>query len=251
MTDQTREPESPAEGVSWDGVKAGSPVAADTATKPIPALAVCSAQTDVPVHTLPDAANLSQWVAEHGPVLYRYAYRLTGSTADAEDLTQQTFLLGYRKLTQLRDPAGARPWLMAILRREYLRSAMKSATERRLVVPLNVDTLPAELVDRWEVDEEALQNAINGLADVYKLVVLSFYFEDLSYREIAEQLDLPVGTVMSRLSRAKAQLRSRLFERELQAVSERGVSERGVADCGVPDCGATEWPPSGRPAGES
>jgi RNA polymerase sigma-70 factor (ECF subfamily) len=190
-------------------------------------------------------------VAEHGPVLYRYAYRLTGSTADAEDLTQQTFLLGYRKLTQLRDPAGARPWLMAILRREYLRSAMKSATERRLVVPLNVDTLPAELVDRWEVDEEALQNAINGLADVYKLVVLSFYFEDLSYREIAEQLDLPVGTVMSRLSRAKAQLRSRLFERELQAVSERGVSERGVADCGVPDCGATEWPPSGRPAGES
>jgi RNA polymerase sigma-70 factor (ECF subfamily) len=189
--------------------------------------------------------DLTVLVNEHAPVLYRYAYRLTGSAADAEDLTQQTFLLGYRKLAQLRDAAGARSWLMAILRREFLRTAIKRSVERRLVVPLDVDSLPAELTERWEIDEEALQNAIDHLPDAYKLVVLSFYFEDRSYREIAEQLDLPVGTVMSRLSRAKAQLRSRLFEREFQ------TADRNITDRSVTDRSATEWPASQRPEGET
>ena len=54
-------------------------------------------------------------------------------------------------------------------------------------MPLDVESLPAELTERWEIDGEALQNAIDHLPDAYKLVVLSFYFEDRSYREIAEQ----------------------------------------------------------------
>ena len=66
----------------------------------------------------PDVAAL---VAEHGAVLYRYAYRLSGSSADAEDLTQQVFLTAIQKLDQLREPSAARAWLCAVLRRAYLR----------------------------------------------------------------------------------------------------------------------------------
>ncbi len=143
---------------------------------------------------------------------------------------------------------------MAILRREYLRTAIKHSVERRLVVPLDVESLPAELTERWEIDGEALQNAIDHLPDAYKLVVLSFYFEDRSYREIAKQLDLPVGTVMSRLSRAKAQLRSRLFEREFQTVNRnlvaQSITDRSITDHRN-DRGATEWPAPGRAEGES
>jgi RNA polymerase sigma-70 factor (ECF subfamily) len=63
-----------------------------------------------------------------------------------------------------------------------------------------------------ELDEEELQLALNDLPETYRAPVLLFYFEDLSYREIAELLDVPIGTVMSRLSRGKEFLRSRLTE---------------------------------------
>jgi RNA polymerase sigma-70 factor (ECF subfamily) len=62
------------------------------------------------------------------------------------------------------------------------------------------------------VDKEALQAAINGLPDEFKLVVVMFYFEQRSYKEIAEQLRIPIGTVMSRLTRAKSRLRACLLE---------------------------------------
>ena len=78
----------------------------------------------------------------------------------------------------------------------------------------DIETLPDEVVDSLVVDRESLQAAIDDLPEAFKLVVLAFYFEDLSYREIAERLDLPVGTVMSRLSRGKNLLRSRLLESE-------------------------------------
>src|SRR6516225_4025132 len=66
--------------------------------------------------------DLPRLVADHAEVLYRYAFRLTGSVADAEDLTQQTFLIAHQKLSQVREPAGARGWLFAVLRRVYLKS---------------------------------------------------------------------------------------------------------------------------------
>ena len=65
-----------------------------------------------------------------------------------------------------------------------------------------------------EIDRDGLQAALNRLPDVFRLAVVMFYFEERSYREIAEELDLPIGTVMSRLARAKDQLRSMLCEPE-------------------------------------
>jgi RNA polymerase sigma-70 factor (ECF subfamily) len=172
--------------------------------------------------------DLPRLVADHAGVLYGYAYRLTGSVADAEDLTQQTFLIAHQKLSQLRDAACARGWLFAVLRRVYLKSQQKTRRLPMAGAVLDIETIPDEIVADLIVDRELLQAAINELPDAYKLVVLSFYFENLSYREIAEQFDLPVGTVMSRLSRAKNQIRSRLLEAECVAVPGAGPA------CDVP-----------------
>jgi RNA polymerase sigma-70 factor (ECF subfamily) len=167
-----------------------------------------------------DVAHL---VAEHADALYRYAFRLTGAVADAEDLTQQTFLIAHRKIDQLRDAASARVWLMTVMRRTYCRAQLRTRSEREKTVPLDADCLPADDVSRhWQIDRQALQAAIDELPDEFKLVLLSFYFEGFSYREIAEQFELPIGTVMSRLARAKSHLRSRLFETELASPPRGG-----------------------------
>lgn len=164
--------------------------------------------------------DLPRLVADHADVLYRYAYRLSGSAADAEDLTQQTFLIAHQKLLQLRAAAGARGWLCTVLRNAYLRSQKNG---RRLPLAggaFDIENVPDGVVDTLVVDREVLQTALDELPDGYKLVVLCFYFEDLSYREIAERLELPVGTVMSRLSRAKNLLRTRLLEPECAVATE-------------------------------
>ncbi|HWA97204.1 MAG TPA: sigma-70 family RNA polymerase sigma factor [Pirellulales bacterium] len=163
--------------------------------------------------------------AHHGDV-YRYALRLSGSTSDAEDLAQQTFLAAQLKLHQLRDPRSARSWLLTILRHCYLKSCCRQRPIPAAAMQLEIDSLPAELPDAnlfetLGVDREQLQAALDELAPEFKIVVLMFYFEEQSYREIAEQLRLPIGTVMSRLSRAKTRLRDRL------ASADKGLALAG------------------------
>lgn len=157
------------------------------------------------------AMTVVQLVAAYHERLYRYAYRLSGSAADAEDLVQQVFLIAHQKLDQLRDASCVSGWLHTVLRNCYLKGCRKSLGLP--VSELDVNTLPAEAPSQ-PIDEEALQNALSTLDPEFKVVVLMFYFEDKSYREIADQLGIPLGTVMSRLSRAKAHLRDRLASRE-------------------------------------
>ncbi|HEV3343807.1 MAG TPA: sigma-70 family RNA polymerase sigma factor [Pirellulales bacterium] len=159
-------------------------------------------------------AEIGQLVADHHTAVYRYAFRLSGTACDAEDLTQQTFLAAHVHLAQLRQPENARAWLFTILRHSYTKMRSK-----RLAVPatqfdINLDAFPEDVPEDLPIDQERLQQAINDLPDEFKLVLLLFYFEECSYREIAERLSLPVGTVMSRLARAKARLRTKLFEPE-------------------------------------
>lgn len=154
--------------------------------------------------------GLVQLVAEHHEALYRYAYRLTGSPADAEDLTQQVFLVASQKLDQVRSAECIRSWLYAVLRNGYLRGKRRPIPLAASSLAIDLERLPEQvLLD--EIDREQLQQAIDELPDEFKLVVLMFYFEDCSYREIAARLELPIGTVMSRLSRAKGHLRRRLL----------------------------------------
>ncbi len=155
-------------------------------------------------HTL----TVEMLVTEYYEAVYRFAYRLSGSTVDADDLTQQSFLVACRKLEGLRDPERARSWLFTIVRNLYLKS-------RRPVDQVMTSLSDAaEPAADWDwgsaIDSERLQQALNALPETYRTPLLLYYFEDLPYREIAEILNTPIGTVMSRLSRGKEFLRTTL-----------------------------------------
>ncbi len=157
-----------------------------------------------------EGIDLPSVVKEHHAVVYRYAYRLCDCAAEAEDLTQQTFLIAHQKLHQLRAAAAARAWLLAVVRSCFLKSIRKP----RPTPTADIDLLVNEAADSGSpldaIDREELVAALDELPDEFRLVLLMFYFEELSYQQIAEQLTVPIGTVMSRLSRAKENLRRRL-----------------------------------------
>jgi RNA polymerase sigma-70 factor (ECF subfamily) len=154
--------------------------------------------------------GITHLVDEHYQSLYRYAYRLSGAAADAEDLTQEAFCKAQAQLGSLRDPDRAKPWLFSILRNAYLHRARSDRAHKQVSLDA-VGDLPGDgPADVPEVDPERLQLALNELPEGFRTPVILFYFEDMSYRDIAEQMDLPIGTVMSRLARAKTHLRERL-----------------------------------------
>jgi RNA polymerase sigma-70 factor (ECF subfamily) len=153
--------------------------------------------------------TIDELIRQYHSLLYRYAYRLAGSAADAEDLTQQTYLIAHENLHQLREASAAKSWLCSILRRAFLRQ--EKLRRRLATVPLDQQTEPweesaASLVD----EEEALQRALGEMPEDFRSAVILFYFQELSYKEIAEVLEVPMGTVMSRLSRGRALLKAGL-----------------------------------------
>lgn len=162
----------------------------------------------------PVAMDIARLVDEHHPMVYRYAYRLTGSAADAEDLTQQVFLTAQKKLEQLRNVESVRSWLFTILRNYFLKECQKRRPVPAESLQLDMNTIPEEIPDQTHVDRERLQQALDELPEKFRIVVAMFYYEGCSYREIADRLDLPIGTVMSRLARAKGHLRSKLLRTE-------------------------------------
>ena len=158
------------------------------------------------------ARIVGEWVEEHASLVYRFAYRLCGSAADAEDLAQQAFLTAQRKLDQLRDHSKARGWLLTIVRNSYLKSLRRT---QKFVAFESCDGFADPSHDHWErpIDGEELQVALKEMTEEFRTPVILFYFEEMSYKEIATHLDVPVGTVMSRLSRGKSYLRQQLVAR--------------------------------------
>jgi RNA polymerase sigma-70 factor (ECF subfamily) len=151
--------------------------------------------------------DIAELIREYHASLYRYAFRLTGSVPDAEDLTQQTFLVAQGKLHQVRDASKVRGWLYAVLRSCFLKSRRKNMPLTATQAELSVDQIPQQVAAEDDVDRQRLQLAIDELPDEYRLVLLMFYFEDYSYKQIAAELEIPIGTVMSRLARAKGRMR--------------------------------------------
>jgi RNA polymerase sigma-70 factor (ECF subfamily) len=146
--------------------------------------------------------------------LYRFGLSLSRSQSDAFDLTQQTFYLWASKGDQLRDPSKVKTWLFTTLYREFL--GQKRRADRFVETGEN-DTLlaePAQIAPSVvnEIDAVIVQKALQQLDERYRAPLSLFYLEEHSYREIAEILDLPIGTVMSRISRGKAELRKSLAD---------------------------------------
>jgi len=114
----------------------------------------------------------------------------------------------------LRDPDKVRAWLFMIVRNLYRRRIRDRVTRGEFALEVLADPIDQKQDSDKRVeqalDSESLQQVLNELPEEFRSVLLLFYFRELSYREIAEQLDVPIGTVMSRLSRGKKQLRERI-----------------------------------------
>lgn len=149
-------------------------------------------------------------IEEHSALLYRYAYRLTGDADDAEDLVQQTFLLAHQRGHQLREAAAARGWLISIVRNVFLKSIRHRNRGRSLDDIQEPQANDATL--DGPIQSELLQQALMEMAEEFRSPLVLYYFEEFSYQEIASHMGVPIGTVMSRLSRGKAYLKKRLTE---------------------------------------
>jgi RNA polymerase sigma-70 factor (ECF subfamily) len=155
----------------------------------------------------------------HLDALYRVALRLTGDPARAEDLVQDTMLKAYRSWRQYRPGTNAKGWLLTILRNTFINAYRRGKLEP---VAMDLEAIePHALYRAVEsadpegsffgrlVDEKVLE-AVDALPPDFREVLVLSDMEGMRYAEIAETLQVPVGTVMSRLSRGRAQLRELL-----------------------------------------
>jgi RNA polymerase sigma factor (sigma-70 family) len=151
-------------------------------------------------------ALVSRW---HAP-LWSFIRRAAGDDAVAEDILQDAWLRIVRGLGRLSDPSRLAPWLFAIARRAVI-DHIRRRSSRPPAVELEEETHPTEepSTDQWE-EIELVQDAVADLAPADRETVALFYLQELDLREIAEVLGIPVGTVKSRLHRARGLLRKHL-----------------------------------------
>ncbi len=157
--------------------------------------------------------------------LYRFALSLSRRESDAADLTQQTFFLWASKGHQLRDASKVKTWLFTSLYREFL--GRKRQQDRYVEAENNPEAIAAQVVSASVVDQldgDIVQRALLDLEEIYRAPLTLFYLRQLSYKEIAETLEIPIGTVMSRISRAKEQLRRALADDPRLTPNEKETS---------------------------
>jgi RNA polymerase sigma-70 factor (ECF subfamily) len=165
--------------------------------------------------------SFEQIVDAHYQGLHRFALSMCRSDATAQDLVQQTFLQWARKGHTLRDAAKVKTWLFTTIYREWLSIARREKKHEQVEFEpdLHGAAQPQDEGENPRVDSAALQIALEQLDPNYRAPLVLFYLKELSYRDIAETLGLPIGTVMSRLSRAKDRLRSILLHLEESAAA--------------------------------
>jgi RNA polymerase sigma-70 factor (ECF subfamily) len=146
--------------------------------------------------------------------LYNFACWLCGNTDEARDLTQEALLKALRGFSSFKEGTNFRAWLYRILRNTFLTS--RTGLERRNTQQEDEDGFQEsaisaetpELALIRQADTELVQKAIAQLAPAWREVVLLADLEEMKYKEIAETLDIPMGTVMSRLARARQQVKA-------------------------------------------
>ena len=192
-----------------------------------------------------DQATFTAQAMEYMPSLYSAALRMTRNPADAEDLVQETYLRAYRGFGSYQDGTNLKAWLYRILTNTFInryRAAQRRPDETDLdevedfYLYRRLGGLEGARASRSAEDElldvltdGEVQEAVESLPEQFRLAVLLADVEGFSYKEIAEILDIPIGTVMSRLHRGRRALQKRLYE----FAASRGLVE----------------PPEGEPVG--
>ena len=150
--------------------------------------------------------------------LYNFACWLAGDRTAAEDLVQETFLKAYKGFASYQQGTNFRAWIYRILRNTFLTSqaglratASLDDDEERAPEPETTDTPESILLATRE--QEKIQAALEALPVHYREVILLCDLEEMSYQEISQALGIPMGTVMSRLSRARGAMRRLLSQR--------------------------------------
>jgi RNA polymerase sigma-70 factor (ECF subfamily) len=164
--------------------------------------------------------------------LYSAAYRLTRNAADAEDLVQETFLRAYRGFHQFEPGTNIKAWIYRILTNTFINDYRKRQREPQTISGDEVEDwyLYSRMTDEGlepsaeasvieALPDEEVQEALSSLPEQFRMAVLLADVEGFSYKEIAEIMDVPIGTVMSRLHRGRKALEKRLWD----VVRERGL----------------------------
>lgn len=155
--------------------------------------------------------DLQAIVSEHYAALNRFGLALTKNESEAADLTQQTFLILAKRQEQIREPERIKCWLFTTLRREFLRKVrIQTAHPEVEFQPEEHQGQPLEPSALRSSDFRTVLDALQMVEESHRSTLELFYLGDLSYKEISVALGVPIGTVMSRLSRGKEQLRRAL-----------------------------------------
>jgi RNA polymerase sigma-70 factor (ECF subfamily) len=186
-----------------------------------------------------DQANFAEQAMEHMPSLYSAALRMTRNPADAEDLVQETYLRAYRGYGGFTEGTNLKAWLYRILTNTFIN---RYRAKKRRPEETDFDDVEDfylyrrlggleearagrsaedELMDLFP--EQEVKEAVESLPENFRMAVLLADVEGFSYKEIAEILDIPIGTVMSRLHRGRKQLQKRLYD----FAAERGLAPVG------------------------
>lgn len=175
-----------------------------------------------------DQRTFTSEAMQYAPQLYSAALRMTRNSADAEDLVQETFLKAYRSFHTFDEGTNLRAWLYRILTNTFINKYR--AKQRRpqesdladvedLYLYRRIGALESALASRSAEDtlfdvftDDEVKTALEDLPENFRLPVLLADVEGFSYKEIAEMLDIPIGTVMSRLHRGRKAMQRALFD---------------------------------------
>lgn len=176
-----------------------------------------------------DQADFEKDAMQYAPQLYSAALRMTRNPADAEDVVQETFLKAYRGYHTFQEGTNLKAWLYRILTNTYINRYRKKTRRPQEVELGELEDLylfkrlnetgstggatrstEEEVLERFGDDD--IKEAVESLPEHFRLPVLLADVEGFSYKEIAEILDVPIGTVMSRLHRGRKALQLRLFD---------------------------------------
>jgi RNA polymerase sigma-70 factor (ECF subfamily) len=162
--------------------------------------------------------DFEEIVDRYYPMLYRFALSLARNEPDACDLTQQTFSVWATKGHLLRDSSKAKSWLFTTLYREFLSNRRRELRWPKEELSEVENELPCALPETVDCLESGqVMAALQSIDETFRVPLVLFYLQEHSYEEIAQILEIPMGTVMSRLSRGKQKLQQAFVHRQNQA----------------------------------
>jgi RNA polymerase sigma-70 factor (ECF subfamily) len=151
--------------------------------------------------------QFNKLVEDHGPVLYRMAYRMVGDRHEAEDLVQETFRSAWKSRSHYEPGRGDRAWLVSMLRRRTVDRWRRGPIPKVLSTDNELEIGVAGDDPLANDFSDEIQTALDKLPDVLREAVLLVVVAELTHQEVADMLEVPLGTILSRVSRARQRLR--------------------------------------------